>query len=67
MCTHNHCLGPDSLANISYFTGMNCYATDYSFCKLHGGTAMREDFESDTFDWEFVKGLGYRLMPIKKE
>ena len=67
MCTHNHGLGLERLANISYFTGMNFYAAEYSFCKLHGGTAMREDFESDTFEWEFVKGLGYRLMPTKRE
>ena len=60
MCTHDHALGLNHLARLP---GMSFYATDFGFCKEHGGTAGYEDFVNDSLDWEHIENFGYRLIP----
>ena len=60
MCTHDHALG---LNHLSRLPGMSFYATDFGFCKEHGGTAGYEDFVNDSLDWEHIENFGYRLIP----
>jgi Fe-Mn family superoxide dismutase len=60
MCTHEHALG---LKHLSRLPGLSFYATDFGFCKNNGGTAVYEDFASDSMDWEHIENFGYRLIP----
>lgn len=60
MCTHDHALG---LKHLIRLPGMSFYATDFGFCKEHGGTAGYEDFVNDSLDWEHIENFGYRLIP----
>ena len=63
MCTHNHFLGIPTLASISKQHDINFYATDYSFYKMTGDLANRDDFHNDFIEWQELSGFGYRLVP----
>jgi hypothetical protein len=63
LCTHDHGMGLNALEKLSAVTNMNFYATNWGFCKLNGNITAYEDFKTDSFDWSYIEGFGYRLVP----
>jgi hypothetical protein len=63
LCTHEHGLGLNALAEVTKKYPLNFYATDYSFCTMTEQTATLPDFEQDSLNWCKIENFGYQLQP----